>query len=103
MWFGKAEEEARITGDGAGKPYGVLHTTEGAETGVTATGALNFDDVKALYFALGAGYRRNAVWLMSDETAQHLRTLKDGAGRYLWRDTDDTIFGRLVNNASVFL
>ena len=94
--FGKVEEEACITGGGAGCPYGVLHPTEGAEPGVTATGALGFDEVKALHFVLGAEYRRNAVWLMSDETALHLRTLKDDAGRYLWRDTDDTIFGRPV-------
>jgi len=33
---------------------------------------------------------------MSDETALYLRTLKNSAGNYLWRDSDDTIFGKPV-------
>ena len=52
--------------------------------------------MKALFFSLGAEYRRTAVWLMSDETAMHLRTLKDSTGNYIWRDTDDTILGKPV-------
>jgi len=66
------------------------------EAGVTATGSLGFDDVKALYFSLNAEYRRNAVWLMSEDTTLHLRTLKDSAGAYIWRDSDDTILGKPV-------
>lgn len=91
--FGKLEEAACIGGSGAGQPYGLL---EGAETGVTATGTLSFDNITALYFSLGAEFIRNAVWLMSDEVALHLRTLKDSAGNYLWRDSDDTILGKAV-------
>ena len=94
--FGKIEEEACISGNGNTRPYGILHPTAGAETGVTVTDALGFDDVKALYFRLDAEYRRNAVWLMSDETALHLQTLKDNMGNYLWRDSDDIIFGKAV-------
>lgn len=94
--FGKTEEDACINGSGTSRPYGILHPTDGAETGVTATGSLGFDDVKALYFSLGAEYRRNAVWLMSEETALSLRTLKDSAGAYIWCDSDDTILGKPV-------
>lgn len=94
--FGKAEEESCISGDGESRPCGILHSAEGAETGVSVTDTLAFDNVKALYFSLGAEYRRNAVWLMSDETALYLRTLKDSADNYLWRDSDDTIFGKAV-------
>ena len=36
---GDAEEAAFISGDGSGKPYGLLHTTNGATTGVTAASA----------------------------------------------------------------
>jgi HK97 family phage major capsid protein len=94
--FGKTEEDACINGNGENRPYGVLHPTDGAETGVTVTGTLGFDDVMALYFSLNAEYRRYAVWLMSDETALHLRKLKENGGNYLWRDTDDTILGKPV-------
>jgi len=91
--FGKIEELGCVNGDGVNQPVGVLHPTDGAETGITATGTLSFDDVMALFFSLGAEYRRNAVWLMNDTTALHLRTLKGSCGNYLWRDTDDTILG----------
>lgn len=33
---------------------------------------------------------------MNDETAMALRKLKDTDGNYLWRSTDDTIFGKKV-------
>mgnify|MGYP006402135367 CR=1 FL=1 len=33
---------------------------------------------------------------MNDETAMALRKLKDADGNYLWRSTDDTIFGKKV-------
>lgn len=94
--FGKIEEDTCINGSGTNRPNGILHPTEGAETGVTITGSLSFDDVKALYFSLNSEYRRNAVWLMSEETALHLRTLKDSAGNYIWRNTGDTILGKPV-------
>ena len=33
---------------------------------------------------------------MNDETAMTLRMLKDSAGNFLWRSTDDTIFSHTV-------
>jgi HK97 family phage major capsid protein len=33
---------------------------------------------------------------MNDKTALALRTIKDNAGNYLWRDSDDTILGKKV-------
>jgi len=94
--FGKVEENACLNGNGVNRPYGVLHATDGAETGVTATGTLTFDSIKALYFSLAPEYRRNAVWLMSDETALYIRGLKDAVGASVWRDFDDSIFARRV-------
>lgn len=96
--FGKVEENACINGNGIGRPCGILHPTEGADTGVTIASAttVKFDDMKSLYFSLDAEYRRNAVWLMNDETTLYLRTLKDNAGNYLWKDSDNSILGRPV-------
>lgn len=93
--FARAEDKAYITGTGTGEPTGILHNTNGANTGVT-TSSLTYDDVIKLYFSVKPEYRKNGVWLMNDETAQTLRTLKDGAGNYLWRNTDDTILGKKV-------
>ena len=101
--IGAAEEEAFFTGNGTGKPTGLLHTTGGAEVGVTAksTTALTFDEVMDLFYSLRAPYRRSAVFLTNDATMKALRQLKNGNGDYIWQPsvtagTPDTILNRPV-------
>lgn len=93
--FSAAEDNGFINGTGIDMPTGILDNDCGAETGVT-TDALSFDDVKRLYYSLDKKYRKNAVWLMNDETALALRLLKDDNGNYLWNASDDTILGKPV-------
>ena len=90
--FGRAEENICLNGIGQTKPKGLLHS---AEIGVTAS-TLTADAVIELFFSLDKQYRKNAVWVMNDETAMTLRMLKDSAGNFLWRNTDDTIFSHTV-------
>ena len=92
--FGRAEDKAFITGTGVGEPTGLLHDTDGAETGTSA--ALSYDSVIDLYFSVKPEYRKNGVWIMNDETAHALKKLKDDSGNYLWRGSDDTIMGKPV-------
>lgn len=101
--IGAAEEEAFFTGNGTGKPTGLLHTTGGAEVGVTAksTTALTFDEAMDLFYSLRAPYRRSAVFLTNDATMKALRQLKNGNGDYIWQPsvtagTPDTILNRPV-------
>ena len=91
----KSEDKGFVLGTGEHMPVGILDDTAGAKTGVT-TSALCFDDVLSLYHSLDKEYRKNAVWLMSDETALTLRMLKDSAGNYLWNPSDNTILGKPV-------
>lgn len=93
--FGKAEEDAFINGSGTNMPTDILNDTDGAEVGI-ATTELTFDDVIALYFSLKPEYRTNGSWLMNDETAKTLYTLKDADGNYLWNHNSNTIMGRPV-------
>lgn len=93
--FGRAEDNACINGTGIQMPTGILNATNGADVGIT-TAEITYDDVIGLYFSVKPEYRKNAVWLMNDKTALALRTLKDSAGNYLWRDSDDTILGKRV-------
>ena len=95
--FGKAEEAAFINGTGLNMPRGILSDTEGAEIGVEVTGDIGFDDVLALYFSVFKPYRANGSWLMNDETALKLKTLKDQNGQYLWNQNSDTILGKPVH------
>ena len=85
--IGAAEEEAFFTGNGTGKPLGILADTGGAETGVTAASAtaVTMDEVMDLYYSLRAPYRRNAVFIMNDSTVKAIRKLKNGNGDYLWQ------------------
>lgn len=93
--FGRAEEKAFITGTGKNMPTGILADKDGADIGVT-TKAITYDDVVKLYFSVKPEYRKHGVWMMNDETAQALRTLKDDGGNYIWNHTNDTIMGKRV-------
>lgn len=96
--FGRAEENAFINGDGVDEPTGILNSTAGGEIGITidSPSSITYDDIIKLYFSLDKEHRRNAVWLMNDETAITLRTLKDTNGNYLWNTSDNTILGKAV-------
>mgnify|MGYP002577288980 FL=1 len=91
----KSEDKGFVLGTGEHMPVGILDDTAGVKAGVT-TSALCFDDVLRLYHSLDKEYRKNAVWLMNDETALTLRMLKDSAGNYLWNPSDNTILGKPV-------
>ena len=74
--FGRAEDNGFINGTGADMPTGILAANGGAEVGVTAS-AITYEDVVKLFFSVKPEYRKSGVWLMNDETAMTLRTLKD--------------------------
>jgi HK97 family phage major capsid protein len=113
--FARSEGQAYINGTGVGQPrgmmtyaaeattdddtdrdYGVLqHVVSGSADSITS------DSLKAFYWKLRAPYRTNSTWIMSSATASILDRLKDGDGRYLWRDgiasgTPPTLLGRPV-------
>lgn len=107
--IGAAEEEAFFTGNGTGKPLGILAVTGGAQTGVTAASAtaVTMDEVMDLFYSLRAPYRRNSVFIMNDSTVKALRKLKNGNGDYLWQPSvragqPDTLLNRPVYT-SIFM
>jgi HK97 family phage major capsid protein len=97
--FAEQEGAAFVNGDGTNKPLGFLQTTQVAEAswvwnriGYIATGvsgafpASNPSDILIdLVYALKAGYRQNASWVMNRKTQAALRKLKDGDGNYVWQ------------------
>ena len=93
--FSHAEERGFINGTGEDMPTGILAENGGAEVGVT-TSALTYDDVVKLFFSVKPEYRKHGTWLMNDETALALRTLKDNAGQPIWNQSNDTILGHRV-------
>ncbi|MCI1999926.1 MAG: phage major capsid protein [Clostridia bacterium] len=93
--MGKGEEKAFINGTGSDEPTGILHEEKGAPANVE-TSAFAFDDIIKLYFSIEAEYRDHGTWLMNDKTALTLRSMKDSSGNYLWRGSDDLLFGKPV-------
>jgi HK97 family phage major capsid protein len=97
--FAAQETTAFVTGDGTNKPKGFLAATTVAEAswewgklGYLATGtsgalpSSNAADLLIdLVYALKAGYRQNANWVMNRKTQGTLRKLKDADGNYLWQ------------------
>jgi len=98
------EEQAFLTGDGAGKPLGVftasadgISVARDISTGNTAT-EMKFDGLLEAKYALKAGYHTGANWLYNPAGVKQLAKLKDGDGQYIWQQsvvlgTPDTLLG----------
>lgn len=104
--FASGEEPAFLTGTGsaANQPTGVLVS---GQTGVTAASAtaITSDELLDLYYALKAGYRANATFLLADSTEKALRKLKNATtGDYMWQPgltsgQPNTLLGRPVKTS----
>lgn len=97
--FAEQEGAAFVNGDGVNKPRGFLDYStvdeavwEWGNLGYIPTGeagALPTDGasdvlIDAVY-ALKAGYRQNANWVMNRKTQAAIRKIKDADGNYLWQ------------------
>lgn len=94
--IGKAEARAYWTGNGTGKPLGVMNC---AGDGVTTAGNKpTADELIDLFYALAEQYRGVGYWAMNGDTVKEIRKLKTGDGQYLWapglNNAPDTILGR---------
>ena len=101
--IGNAEEAAFLTGNGSGKPTGILADIGGAEIGVTAASetAITADEIIDLFYSLKSPYRKKAIWVLNDRTIKAIRKLKDSNGQYLWQPAlhegeYDTILGKHI-------
>lgn len=85
--FGKAisnaEEDAFLNGDSSHKPTGLLTS---AATGVTTAGAtITADELISLVYSLKRPYRKNAAFIINDQTLSVIRKLKDANQAYIWQ------------------
>ena len=94
--LGNAEEDAFLNGDGTHKPKGLLIS---AKTSVTTAAAdLKADELVTLVYSLKRPYRKNAAFIVNDQTLASIRKLKDANGAYFWQPSyqmgePDRIFG----------
>jgi len=99
MVFAEQEGTAFVSGDGTNKPTGFLSYTAVADAswswgnlGYVATGAAGgfkasnpSDALIDTIYALKAGHRQNATFVMNRKTQGAIRKFKDADGNYLWR------------------
>lgn len=84
--YAEAEEPAYISGDGAGKPTGVLVTAQQAGNATASNTAVTSDEILDLYYALKSGYVATSTWLMHRNTEKLIRKLKNAVnGDYMWQ------------------
>ncbi len=97
--FAEQEGAAFVNGDGVNKPRGFLDYTSVADStwswgnlGFVASGAAGAfaasnpsDALVELIYALKAGYRQNASFVMNRKTQSAIRKFKDAQGNYLWQ------------------
>jgi HK97 family phage major capsid protein len=94
--FARAEAAAFVSGDGIDKPTGFL-SHPAVDNEIWSWGNLGYvasgtnanpeaDAIVELVYALGAAYRKNAVFVMNSKTTAKVRKLKDTDGRFLWSD-----------------
>lgn len=93
----EAEENAFFTGDGKGKPIGLVHQ---AEVGAVSEqiGSISMDDMLDLLYSVKAPYRENGIWVVSESAYYMLRKIKTHNGRPLWvanlaEGEPETLFG----------
>lgn len=88
--FGIAEENLIVNGTGNKEPLGIMNSGIAKST----ASALTYDEVVKLFFSLDKDLRVNATWMMSDEMAMKIRSVKDSNGYPLFNG--ERIFNKEV-------
>jgi HK97 family phage major capsid protein len=97
--FAEQESQAFVTGNGTNRPRGFTDYPKVADAswtwnnmGYIATGVAGgfaasnpSDKLIDLIYALKAGHRQNAHWVMNRKTQSTIRKFKDGQGNYIWQ------------------
>ena len=81
--IGNAEESAFIHGDGNGKPIGLIHQASVGKV-TDEKGKISADDLVDMEFSLAEPYRKNAVWVMSNDAYCRLGQLRHYRGNPIW-------------------
>lgn len=105
--FGKAEASAFVSGDGTGKPKGIMAASGLGEIKTGAAANLGTDPaatIIAMFHALPQVHAQNGVWMMNRKTLATLRSLKDADGRFILVDpitagAATTLLGRPIVEA----
>jgi len=97
--FVKAENTAILCGAGTGsnQPEGIRVNAAivAASVAVKTAGTLSFDDVLSMPYSLSPVYRQGSIYIAGTSVVREMRLMKDGQGRPLWANNDNTYEGQL--------
>jgi len=83
---GVLEGGAFISGNGVGKPEGILTNSSVAHVPSGGASTITADALMGMVFQVKSEYAKNATWVMSRATLGEVRKLKDAvSGNYLWQ------------------
>lgn len=96
--FSRGVNEDLTTGNGTGKPTGIV-TAATACTTQAAAASIKLDDIIDLIKSVNSAYARNGKFMFNRNTLWELTKIKDQTGRYIWQDstregTPATLFGK---------
>ncbi|MCH9000614.1 MAG: phage major capsid protein [Proteobacteria bacterium] len=88
--FAVTEGAAFVSGNGVGKPEGLLQHAEVAETVSGSAASIGdatgqADGLIDLYHGLKTAYAVNGTWLLNRATLSEVRKLKDSQNNYIWQ------------------
>ena len=100
--IGKAEERAFLTGDGVGKPTGIIYQAQ-LGTVTEKVGKISLDDILDLIYSVKLSYRKDGpcVFIMSEQAYHELHKIRYADGNYIWNphfrdDGYETLLGYRV-------
>lgn len=107
----RTENTAFVSGNGVGKPRGVLDYPAGTASGQIeqvnsgSAGAVTGDGLIKIQAALKEAYQAGATWLMNRLTVRDIMLLKDANNQYIWRPglvagAPDLLLGRPIVKGS---
>ncbi|MCL6443921.1 MAG: phage major capsid protein [Alicyclobacillus sp.] len=86
----KAEDVAFLSGDGTGKPAGVLSGAGAIAVNRATANQISVDDINGMLAKLLPESQSNAVWVANQSTLPQLATLKDAVGNFIFVRGDIT-------------
>ena len=96
--FSRGVNEDLTTGNGTGKPTGIVTAATACTTQASAA-SIKLDDIIDLIKSVNSAYARNGKFMFNRNTLWELAKIKDQTGRYIWQDstregTPATLFGK---------
>lgn len=83
--FAQLEGQAFVSGDGVGKPRGILSHPSVSEVKTGDASTITADSLIEIAESLPEQFDTGARWLMRKATRAVIRKLKDNNGQYLWQ------------------